>query len=180
MLRTEIGLEEPANPGLSPNPARAPWYFAGFQELLLHLHPLFAVCILPAAAVFLLLAIPYRRYPDTTGGVWFRSAMGRRSGGIAAAAGLLLTPLLVWISEVLKNPEAPSGSVPAVVAEGLLPFLLLSAGLLLLSWLLKKRFHANKNDRTQAIFTLLVTAFGVLTIINVWFRGEGMALTLPW
>lgn len=33
-------LEGIANPGLSPNPAKAPWYFMGLQELLLHFHPL--------------------------------------------------------------------------------------------------------------------------------------------
>ena len=31
-----------ANQGLSPNPTKAPWYFAGIQELFLHIHPLFA------------------------------------------------------------------------------------------------------------------------------------------
>ena len=40
-------LGEPANPGISPNPAKAPWYFLGFQELLLHFHPLFAVFVIP-------------------------------------------------------------------------------------------------------------------------------------
>ncbi|MDB4285321.1 cytochrome b N-terminal domain-containing protein, partial [bacterium] len=35
-------LGDPANPGMSPNPAKAPWYFLGFQEMLLHFHPLFA------------------------------------------------------------------------------------------------------------------------------------------
>ena len=40
-------LHEQANPGLSPNPAKAPWYFLGFQEMLLHLHPLFAICVVP-------------------------------------------------------------------------------------------------------------------------------------
>jgi quinol-cytochrome oxidoreductase complex cytochrome b subunit len=35
-------LEAKANPGLSPNPTKAPWYFMGFQEMLLHFHPLFA------------------------------------------------------------------------------------------------------------------------------------------
>ena len=27
-------LEQPANPGMTPNPAKAPWYFVGLQELL--------------------------------------------------------------------------------------------------------------------------------------------------
>jgi quinol-cytochrome oxidoreductase complex cytochrome b subunit len=33
-------LEGIANPDVSPNPAKAPWYFMGLQELLLHFHPL--------------------------------------------------------------------------------------------------------------------------------------------
>ena len=50
MLGAPIG--ERANPGMSPNPAKAPWYFVGFQELLIHLHPVFAVLlIVPVAAV---------------------------------------------------------------------------------------------------------------------------------
>ncbi|MBC2711772.1 MAG: cytochrome b N-terminal domain-containing protein [Desulfosarcina sp.] len=40
-------LSTPANPGLSPNPVRAPWYFAGLQELLLHVHPAVAVSVIP-------------------------------------------------------------------------------------------------------------------------------------
>jgi quinol-cytochrome oxidoreductase complex cytochrome b subunit len=36
-------LAEQANPGLSPNPTKAPWYFMGFQEMLMHFHPVFAL-----------------------------------------------------------------------------------------------------------------------------------------
>jgi quinol-cytochrome oxidoreductase complex cytochrome b subunit len=42
-------LGDPANPGMSPNPVTAPWYFVGFQELLIHLHPVFAILLIPAA-----------------------------------------------------------------------------------------------------------------------------------
>ena len=31
-------LRERANPAFSPNPAKAPWYFMGLQELLIHFH----------------------------------------------------------------------------------------------------------------------------------------------
>ena len=50
---------DPANPGLSPNPTKAPWYFAGLQELLMHLHPVFSVCILPLIFGVALLAIHF-------------------------------------------------------------------------------------------------------------------------
>ena len=42
-------LGAPANPGMSTNPAKSPWYFVGFQELQLHFHPLIAVVVIPGA-----------------------------------------------------------------------------------------------------------------------------------
>lgn len=52
-------LKDMANPGLTPPVAKAPWYFAGLQELLAHFHPLVAGIILPGAAVVGLLLLPY-------------------------------------------------------------------------------------------------------------------------
>jgi quinol-cytochrome oxidoreductase complex cytochrome b subunit len=46
-----------ANPGLSPNPAKAPWYFMGIQELLVHLHPSFGAVAFPLAGLALLAAL---------------------------------------------------------------------------------------------------------------------------
>jgi quinol-cytochrome oxidoreductase complex cytochrome b subunit len=40
-------LADKANPGLSPNPTKAPWYFLGVQELLMHFHPLYSLVIFP-------------------------------------------------------------------------------------------------------------------------------------
>ena len=42
-------LEGIANPLHSPNPAKAPWYFLGIQELLLHFHPLVGAVVIPGA-----------------------------------------------------------------------------------------------------------------------------------
>jgi hypothetical protein len=39
---------------------------------------------------------------------------------------------------------------------------------------------ASINETVQTAFIALTTAFLVLTIIGIWFRGEGMALTFPW
>jgi len=52
-------LREVANPNLTPNPEKAPWYFAALQELLSHLHPLVAGVLVPGAIVIGLLVLPY-------------------------------------------------------------------------------------------------------------------------
>jgi quinol-cytochrome oxidoreductase complex cytochrome b subunit len=52
-------LKDIANPNLTPEPAKAPWYFEGLQELLSRFNPLVAGILLPGAAVMSLLALPY-------------------------------------------------------------------------------------------------------------------------
>ena len=52
-------LKEIANPTVTPNPEKAPWYFAALQELLAHFHPLVAGVLVPGALVIGLVALPY-------------------------------------------------------------------------------------------------------------------------
>ena len=52
-------LEQLANPLLTPNPAKAPWYFLGLQELLHYFPPLVAGVLLPTLVVLGLVVIPY-------------------------------------------------------------------------------------------------------------------------
>ncbi len=52
-------LEEPANPTDSPNPAKAPWYFLGLQEMLVYYDPWLAGVFLPSLIIVGLMAIPY-------------------------------------------------------------------------------------------------------------------------
>ena len=52
-------LEEHANPSLTPNPAKAPWYFLGLQEVLVYFDPWFAGVAIPFLIIFGLMAIPY-------------------------------------------------------------------------------------------------------------------------
>jgi quinol-cytochrome oxidoreductase complex cytochrome b subunit len=52
-------LEGPANPTKTPNPAKAPWYFVGLQELLVYFDPWVAGVVLPGLIVLGLIAIPY-------------------------------------------------------------------------------------------------------------------------
>ena len=52
-------LEEPANPSLTPNPSKAPWYFLGLQEMLVYFDPWIAGVTIPSLIILGLCAIPY-------------------------------------------------------------------------------------------------------------------------
>jgi len=52
-------LEQPANPALTPNPSKAPWYFLGLQEILVYFDPWIAGVVLPTLIIVGLCAIPY-------------------------------------------------------------------------------------------------------------------------
>ncbi len=58
-IAIDAPLEEIANPTITPNPAKAPWYFLGLQELLVYFDPWLAGVVLPSLIVVGLLAIPY-------------------------------------------------------------------------------------------------------------------------
>src|SRR5262249_22029727 len=52
-------LEEPANPNLTMNPAKAPWYFLGLQEMLVYFDPWIAGVVMPTLIIVWLMMIPY-------------------------------------------------------------------------------------------------------------------------
>ncbi len=52
-------LEEPANPSLTMNPSKAPWYFLGLQEMLVYFDPWIAGVVLPGIILGGLMAIPF-------------------------------------------------------------------------------------------------------------------------
>ncbi|MGH9659310.1 MAG: cytochrome C [Bryobacteraceae bacterium] len=52
-------LEEPANPTLTMNPSKAPWYFLGLQEMLVYFDPWIAGVVMPTLIIVGLMAIPY-------------------------------------------------------------------------------------------------------------------------
>jgi menaquinol-cytochrome c reductase cytochrome b/c subunit len=52
-------LRELANPNLTPNPSKAPWYFLGLQELLRYFHPMVAGVLIPTLFFAFLFVLPY-------------------------------------------------------------------------------------------------------------------------
>ena len=58
-ITLDAPLEEPANPTLTMNPAKAPWYFLGLQEMLVYFQPWIAGVVMPTLIIGGLMAIPY-------------------------------------------------------------------------------------------------------------------------
>jgi hypothetical protein len=52
-------LEEPSNPNVTMNPAKAPWYFLGLQEMLVYFDPWIAGVVMPTLIIVGLMVIPY-------------------------------------------------------------------------------------------------------------------------
>ncbi len=91
-------LGEMANPLRSPNPAKAAWYLAGFQELLLHMDTLAAI-ILVVSMLAVMVVLPLLDRTHGNIGVYFRSKVGQRSAVMGLILGLDLVPLLVLADE---------------------------------------------------------------------------------
>jgi quinol-cytochrome oxidoreductase complex cytochrome b subunit len=162
-----------ANPGLSPNPTKAPWYFMGFQELLMHFHPLFSLFIIPLLLTFGLLVIPYINYQADTAGIWFCSAKGRKLAAIAVFVAIAATITGVVLDEFMIGSKQAGSNI---INSGLVPFAIVLTGCIGFYTFMKKKFEATNNEAIQALFILLTIAFVVLTIIGIWFRGAGMKL----
>ncbi len=164
-------LAEPANPGLSPNPTKAPWYFMGFQELLLHFHPVFSVFIIPALVLVCVLALPWMGGQANLAGTWFRSRRGR-----ALALASMVVAVVATVAAVVLDESARAGGAPGLFNRGVVPLALILGGCVGYFLLMQRILRANRDEAIQALFTLAVTAFIVLTVIGVWFRGAGMQL----
>jgi quinol-cytochrome oxidoreductase complex cytochrome b subunit len=167
-----------ANPALSPDPVKAPWYFLGIQELLLHFDPLFSVVIIPFAAMISLFLIPYYNYRSGKTGVWFISQNGKKLAGLSAAVSFFLTVFAVLISEYLLHFERWFPDLPLWLSNGLFPFALTAVVIgLFYYWL--KRNNAETDEIIQSLFVFFLTGLIVLTLTALWFRGMGMLLTWP-
>lgn len=172
----EAPLLEQANPLKSPNPSKAPWYFLGAQELLLHLHPFFSAVIIPLSAILYFFGLPYCNYKNVNIGVWFNSTLGKKISIQASIIGFVFTFLLIYILDHFLHFDTWFASVPSVITTGLIPFLLYTLPLTgyLLYW--HKKHKANNTELIMACTSILLSSYICMTLISLLLRAEGMQL----
>ena len=173
-------LEGIANPDLSPNPAKAPWYFLGLQELLLHFHPLVAGVVLPSLAALGIFLLPFFDVETASVGIYFRSRRGRALSALAAGLAVVATPMWVLLDEYLLDWSGWLPTWPTLVSNGIIPLAVLLLPLILLDEWMVKTFRAKTEERVLFMATFLFVAFIVLTVFGIFFRGPGMSLYWPW
>lgn len=167
-----------ANPGESPNPAKAAWYFMGLQEMLLHLHPVFAICVIPLLMIGLLALLPFIKDGALPPGIWCGGRRGRLLAIGSTSTGVLAVFLLVILDELLLNSGSGSQALTPWFSRGVMPL----AVLILVCVIIYRLVRMRNFQRSEAIMTLVLINIGMvcgLTVIGIWFRGPAMALTFP-
>jgi Cytochrome b(C-terminal)/b6/petD len=159
-------LEQMANPLLTPNPAKAPWYFLGLQELLHYFPPLVAGIILPGLVVLALVVIPY--FGVNIKGEPFWSSNARRRLQIFSS-------IFVVLMVVLAIYDAWTVIVPTAVVSVLLVsayFVKPDSGRI---W-----GYLQSRPIPWWIMTWFITVSVVLTVVGTFFRGPGWSWVWPW
>ncbi len=158
-------LEGLADPMHTPNPAKAPWYFLGLQELLHYFPPVVAGVLIPGMVVTALIVIPYFNINIQAEGLWLRDRKRRLRifGVVVAVLVIFLAVFDVWVA-----------LAPTVVIAALM---LLAA---------HYAAHPEKKRRIPAkplsfwIMTWFLSEAVVLTAVGTFFRGPGWSWVWPW
>lgn len=168
-LVSDAPLKELANPAVPENPAKAPWYFLGLQELVSHSAFMGGIGI-PTIVILGLSLIPYLDRETAGTGVWFGGPGGARlaasSAVFALAATIGIEAFVIrfgWLRQWWA--ECPQ----------LLITLVNPGTILALVYALYSIWLVRRWDSTRAgalgLFTCFLVGFIVLTVIGVHFRG---------
>jgi menaquinol-cytochrome c reductase cytochrome b/c subunit len=160
-------LEGLADPMHTPNPAKAPWYFLGLQELLHYFPPVVAGVLIPGLVVMALIVIPYFKINVEAEGLWLRDRSRRLRIFVIVIAlfCIFLAIFDVWVA-----------LVPTLIVAG---FMLLAAQTNVQTargfrrWLVRKPL-------SFWVMTWFLFELVVLTAIGTFFRGPGWSWVLPW
>jgi len=166
-LLWDAPLEGLADPMHTPNPAKAPWYFLGLQELLHYFPPVVAGVLIPGLVVMALIVIPYFKINVEAEGLWLRDKAKRLRifGIVVVLFCIFLAVFDVWVA-----------LVPTLIVAG---FMLLAAqtdpqtAQGFRRWLVRKPL-------SFWVMTWFLVELVVLTAIGTFFRGPGWSWVLPW
>lgn len=158
-------LEQLANPLLTPNPAKAPWYFLGLQELLHFFPPFVAGILIPTLVIIALIVIPYFNINVEGKPLWSERASKRFGSVISVIIALLI---------LLAVVDAWTIIVPTVLV----------ASLLVASYLSTETTGRIGALRTKPlswwIMTWFIATAVCLTVVGTFFRGPGWSWVWPW
>jgi hypothetical protein len=157
-------LESIANPAETPNPAKAPWYFLGLQELLHYFPPVVAGVLLPTLVVIALIVIPYARINLEAEPLWATTSRIKSAaiGSVLIAVTALFGAFRCWPIVV---PTLAIG-VAMVAARG-------ARNRGWGRWLWSVTLP-------EWLMTWFVIIAAVLTLIGTFFRGPGWTWVWPW
>ena len=160
-------LEGLADPSHTPNPAKAPWYFLGLQELLHYFPPVVAGVLAPGLVVMALIVIPYFNINIEAEGV-FLTDRKRRVGIFAIVATVLMLFLLLFHVYVAVAGTVAITALMAIAAssspQSHSAFRLYLASKPLSYW----------------IMTWFLIELVILTAVGTFFRGPGWSWVWPW
>ena len=159
-------LEQLANPLLTPNPAKAPWYFLGLQELLHYFPPIVAGVLIPGLVVVALVVIPYFNV-NVQGEPLWHNAGPRRFWVFSGTVAVLLVFFALY--------EAWTVLVPTVVIAGLA----LGACFIPRSGGRVSQFLQSRALSWWVMTWFIIVAI-VLTDVGTFFRGPGWSWVWPW
>ena len=169
-------LLDKAKPTVSPNPSRAPWYFMGFQELLMHVHPIFGSFIIPLIVTSFFIVIPFFKYPNLKPGVWFHSPKGEKITIISAAFSAIFTFAFAIINDSVFDFSNRLSEWPPFLSTGVLSTLIYLLPVVGFVLYLKKKQKANRIELIIGLVTIILSAYITLMLTGSLLRGEGMQL----
>ncbi len=178
-LSVNAPLEELANPNQTTDPAKAPWYFMGLQEMLEHGHPTMMAVAFPTLMLLFVLAIPYIDRSRQGAGRWFTNRRGKRLTLRTAVYALIVMPAFILLDNSFPPRELLRGVVPDLVAQVLVPGLILAI-IVLLPLFILRRSKPGAREVVLVLFTMLIVSAVVFTLTGFLFRGPGFQLYLPW
>jgi quinol-cytochrome oxidoreductase complex cytochrome b subunit len=154
-----------ANPLETPNPAKAPWYFLGLQELLHYFPPVVAGVLMPTLAVLALAVIPYARVNLNAGPLW-AARPGRTAVAVAAVTVFLVALFAAFACWPIAVPTILIATAIFAARGGE------TGGRL--------RRRLARVTLPEWIMTWFVVIATILTVIGTFFRGPGWSLVWPW